>query len=78
MQIYTQKITIIKKGFLMLEGNCWSIFVISITDENECIVYARKVQKSDKRKQIFSSRKEKSGNKNTKIPSSQHMLRKNT
>lgn len=28
----------------MLEGNCWSIFVISITDENECIVYARKVQ----------------------------------
>lgn len=44
MQIYTQKITIIKKGFLMLEGNCWSIFVISITDENECIVYARKVQ----------------------------------
>lgn len=62
----------------MLEGNCWSIFVISITDENECIIYARKVQKSDKRKQTFSSRKEKSGNKNTKIPSSQHMLRKNT
>lgn len=28
----------------MLEGNCWSIFVISITDENACIVYARKVQ----------------------------------
>lgn len=75
MQIYTQKITIIKKGFLMLEGNCWSIFVISITDENECIVYARKVQNLIRENK--SSLLEKK-NQGTKIPSSQHMLRKNT
>lgn len=33
------------------------------------------IPKSDNRKQIYLSRKEKSGGKNTKITFSQHMLR---
>lgn len=62
---------------MILESNCWSIFVISIIGENECIVYARKAQNL-----IIENKpslpEEKPGKKNTKIPSSQHILRKKT